>query len=193
MSHIISRKSKSIVQSNFRIELISQFKIIKIESNCLLDRSFVGGDQKVCIISKNASKHFRKLFDHQQWRNTYLDTTENIVVGETEPDSTNCLYFATCTDFTSHESINSDTAKYYAQQELQCEFCCENCDALSLITNSIDDQQNRDFNIKNYPNPFNPVTNLEFGIPDLGFVSPDRRKVVKSHEAQYNFKTLHQI
>ena len=25
--------------------------------------------------------------------------------------------------------------------------------------------------IQNYPNPFNPVTNLEFGIPDLGFVS----------------------
>ncbi len=24
---------------------------------------------------------------------------------------------------------------------------------------------------QNYPNPFNPVTNLEFGIPDLGFVS----------------------
>jgi hypothetical protein len=24
---------------------------------------------------------------------------------------------------------------------------------------------------QNYPNPFNPVTNLEFGIPNLGFVS----------------------
>ena len=24
---------------------------------------------------------------------------------------------------------------------------------------------------QNYPNPFNPVTNLEFGIPDLGFVT----------------------
>jgi len=46
---------------------------------------------------------------------------------------------------------------------------------------------------QNYPNPFNPVTHLEFGIPDLGFVSPARRKVVKSHEAQYNYRTLHQI
>ena len=87
MPHIISRKSKSIVQSNFRIELISPFKIIKIESNCILDWSFVVGYQKVCIITKNASKYFRKLFERQQWRNTYLDITENIIVGETEPDS----------------------------------------------------------------------------------------------------------
>lgn len=126
---------------------------------------------KFRIYKKSPNRHDSTVFVAETSYNTYLDTTENIVVGETEPDSTNCLYFATCTDFTSHESINSDTAKYYAELELQCEFCCENCDALSSNTNSTDDQQNRGFNIKNYPNPFNPVTNLEFGIPDLGFVS----------------------
>lgn len=131
------------------------------------DRDF----NKFRIYKKSPNRHDSTVFVAETSYNTYLDTTENIVVGETEPDSTNCLYFATCTDHTSHESINSDTVKYYAQQELQCEMCCENCDALSSNTNTTDDQQSRDISIKNYPNPFNPVTYLEFGIPDLGFVS----------------------
>ena len=40
-----------------------------------------------------------------------------------------------------------------------------------IVTNETDKDIPNEYSIKNYPNPFNPVAQLEFSIPELGFVS----------------------
>ncbi|MBK7255727.1 MAG: T9SS type A sorting domain-containing protein [Ignavibacteria bacterium] len=42
---------------------------------------------------------------------------------------------------------------------------------LTNFTNTSIEIPDKYFLSQNYPNPFNPATNLEFGIPELGFVS----------------------
>lgn len=62
--------------------------------------------------------------------------------------------------------MNSDTISYL---DIICQTCPLGPDNFTVVNESV--KEPIEFSISNYPNPFNPVTNLEFSIPDYGFVS----------------------
>ena len=99
---------------------------------------------------------------------TYTDTIE--VLDTTSSPGTvpapNLFYYVKAEDKSYKVSVNSDTISYL---DIICPTCPLGPDNFTVVNEPEKDPI--EFSISNYPNPFNPVTNLEFSIPDNGFVS----------------------
>jgi hypothetical protein len=104
--------------------------------------------------------------------NSFIDTTEYITENPAgaAPTTFNCIYFSTCTDFTSHESTHSDTAKYLVGDDEVCMECSEGGDAMLQNTGQLSIQTVESYNVTNFPNPFNPVSKIYYTIPIAGYV-----------------------
>ncbi|HMQ70649.1 MAG TPA: FG-GAP-like repeat-containing protein [Ignavibacteria bacterium] len=103
--------------------------------------------------------------------NSFIDTTEYIIINNSEPSNPvyNCFYFSTCTDFTSHESIHSDTAEYQVGDDPVYE-SYEEGDAFINGNEITNISRIENYQISNFPNPFNPTTKIYYTIPKEGNV-----------------------
>lgn len=126
------------------------------------DRDF----QKYRIYKKNYSVYDYFLFDSTT-SDHYIDTTEDLIYTVEEPvdpPEINLNYYVVAVDNSYKVSINSDTIGYVAFAP-DCPSCPGGPDNFQVSNEEIQGNGNpKEYSLSNYPNPFNPTTNLEFGI-----------------------------
>lgn len=98
--------------------------------------------------------------------NFYIDTIEVLDTSSsygTAPPP-NLFYYVLAEDKSNKLSLSSDTIKY-------TDIICPTCptepydpEGRGIVTNETDKVLPNEYSIKNYPNPFNPVTNIRFAI-----------------------------
>lgn len=122
------------------------------------DRDF----QKFRIYRKTpASFSIYSLIDSSFTGYIFIDSTRNLNIEGTHAPP-NLFYFVIAVDNSYKLSIPSDTISY---RDFECPNCSE---GESMVLNNNSEPEN--YSIKNYPNPFNPVTKIYYEIPKEGKV-----------------------
>lgn len=129
------------------------------------DRDF----QKYRIYRTNPSSQTFILIDSSFTGDTFIDTTINLSI-EKETDPENLFYYVNVIDNSFKSSISSDTIPY---NDAECPGCTGSDNSIFVNQNTEETNSNsnsKEYEITNYPNPFNPVTQIYFNIPVEGNV-----------------------
>jgi len=96
----------------------------------------------------------------------FIDYSETVILGSSDAPNYNCFYFAKQVDLTSQLSIASNYA-FYTVGIPTCGSCAEGPDSPPGANNL----KPENYSISNYPNPFNPTTNIKFDLPEDIFIT----------------------